>query len=66
MGLCKAQCKMLLFYVKTDREELHNFELADLKKEEEENQFAHLSTFWFGTFASLFRTIKSLENTGYS
>ena len=36
MGLCKAQCKMLLFCVKTDMEELHNFELAHMKKEEEE------------------------------
>ena len=27
---------MLLFCVKTDMEELHNFELAHMKKEEEE------------------------------
>jgi len=36
MGLCKAQCKMLLFHVKADMEELHKFELAHMKKEEEE------------------------------
>ena len=32
MGLCTAQCKMLLFCVKTVVKELHDFEVARLKK----------------------------------
>jgi len=37
MGCCTAQCKMLLFCVKTIVKESHSFELAHLKKKEEEN-----------------------------
>jgi len=33
MGWCTAQCKMLLFCVKTIVKESHNFELACLKTE---------------------------------
>ena len=46
MGLCTAQCKMLLFCANTVVRESAKFELAHLKKEEEEeNRF-----WWFGDF----------------
>ena len=54
LGLGTAQCKMLLFCVKTDVRESGRFELASLKKEEE-NRFGGLSgavlSQWF--FATL-------------
>jgi len=50
MGWCTAQYKMLLFCSITIVKESRNFELAHLKKKEN-----ILVTFWFGTFAMLFR-----------
>ena len=58
MGWYTAQCKMLLFCVKTVVKVSHNFDLACLKnkkKRKKEKHFGHLVTFWFGTFAMLFR-----------
>ena len=55
MGSCTAQCKMLLFCANTIVRESAKFELADLKKEEEEKRF------WrFGD--GIFMTV--LHNTG--
>jgi len=51
MGWCTAQYKMLLFCAITIVKESRNFELAHLQKKEN-----ILVTFWFGTFAMLFRT----------
>jgi len=45
---------MLLFCAKTIVKESRKFELARLKKKKEKH-FCRLSTFWFGTFAMLFR-----------
>ena len=70
MGWCTAWCKILLFCVKTIMKESHNFELARLKKKERKN-FVCLVTFWFGTFAMLFRAAgrvvghEVLENKWY-
>jgi len=54
-GWCAAQCKMLLFCVKTIMKESCNFELACLKKKKRERS---LVTFWLGTFAMLFCTTR--------
>ena len=64
MGSCTAQCKMLLFCANTVVRESAKFELARLKKEEED--FGGLATFWRGTFATVFHDTGSLlgqENT---
>ena len=46
MGSCAAQCKMLLFCANTVMRESAKFELAHLKKEEEEeNQFWQFGDF---------------------
>jgi len=45
---------MLLFCAKTIVKESRKFELAHLKKKKEK-RFGCLVTFWFGTFAMLFR-----------
>jgi len=47
MGWCTAQCKMLLFSVKTIVKESHNFEL---EKQDDDNCFGCLVTFWFGSY----------------
>ena len=75
MGWCTAQCRMILFCVKTIVKELHNFELACLKKkknkEKKEKHFCSLVTFWFDTFAMLFCVTRrvvgheALENEWY-
>ena len=44
MGWCTAQCKMLLFCVKTIVKESHKFELARLRKKKEKH-FGRLATF---------------------
>jgi len=55
MGCCTAQCKMLLFCVETIIvvKESHNFELD---KEDDDNCFGCLATFWFGSY---FRDVSS-------
>jgi len=67
MGWCTAQCKMLLFCVKTIVKDSRNFELARLKKKKKkEKHFGHLVTFWFITFLMLFRATGNVichENT---
>ena len=48
---------MLLVCAKTIVKESRKFELAHLKKEEEEEErkhFGRLATFWFGNFTMLF------------
>ena len=45
MGWCTAQCKMLLFCVKTILKESHKFELARLRKKKKEKHFGRLATF---------------------
>ena len=66
MGSCTAQCKMLLFCANTVVRESAKFELAHLKKEEEEEE----NRFWrFGDFlARYFRddtgSLLGQENTG--
>ena len=51
MGSCTAQCKMLLFCANTVVRESAKFELARLKKEEEEEE----NRFWrFGDFLVLY------------
>ena len=45
MGSCTAQCKMLLFCANTVERESAKFELARLKKEEEENRFWRFGNF---------------------
>ena len=63
MGSCTAQYKMLLFCANTVVRESAKFELAHLKKEEEEEG---LATFWRGTFAMVIHDTGSLlgqENT---
>ena len=59
MGWCTAQCKMLLFCLKTIIKESPSFELAHLKKvkkkeRKKEKHFDSLMTFWFNTFVMLF------------
>ena len=64
MGWCTAQCKMLLFCLKTIIKESPSFELAHLKKKvkkkerkkerKKEKHFGSLMTFWFSTFVMLF------------
>jgi len=57
---------LLLFCARTSGRESRNFELSHLKKEKKKNNFGHLVTFWFSTFAMLSRTARSLvghENT---
>ena len=71
MGSCTAQCKMLLFYANTVVRESAKFELARLKKEDEDSEkkktdFGGLATFWRGTFATVIHDTGSLlgqENT---
>ena len=69
MGLCTAHCQMLLFCANTVVRESAKFELVHLKKEEEEEEetdFGGLTTFWCGTFATVFHDTGSLlgqENT---
>ena len=67
MGSCTAQCKMLLFCANTVVRESAKFELARLKKEEEEeNRFWRFGDFWRGTFATVIHDTGSLlgqENT---
>ena len=66
MGSCTAQCKMLLFCANTVVRESAKFELARLKKEEDETDFGGLATFWRGTFATVIHDTGSLlgqENT---
>ena len=46
MGSCTAQCKMLLFCANTVMRESAKFELARLKKEEEENRFWRFGNFF--------------------
>ena len=65
MGSCTVQCKMLLFCANTVVRESAKFELARLKKEEEEeeNQFWRFGN---GTFATVIHDTGSLlgqENT---
>ena len=65
MGLCTAQCKMLLFCANTIVRESAKFELARLKKEEEEEEEEE-NRFWRGTFATVIHDTGSLlgqENT---
>ena len=61
MGLCTAQCKMLLFCANTVMRESAKFELARLTKEDEEEvNFCGLATFCCGTFAVVFHDTGSL------
>ena len=57
MGSCTAQCKMLLFCANTVVRESAKFELARLKKEEEEEE----NRFWqFGDFLVLYFCVHAL------
>ena len=61
MESCTAQCKMLLFCANTVVRESAKFELARLKKEEEEE-----NRFWRSTFATVIHdtgSLLGLENT---
>ena len=59
MGLCTAQCKMLLFCANTVVRESAKFELALLKKEEEEEEEEEENRFW--RFADFFGAVLSRQ-----
>jgi len=71
IGWCTAQCKMLLFYVKTIVRDSCNFELAHRKKNKKEEWKKNILAIWqlsawFGSFTIYFGTTRSSfghENT---
>ena len=68
MGGCTAQCKILLFDVKT-REKVTQFWTSPSEEEnnkKKEKHFGHSVTFWFGTFTTYFRTTGSLVGHEYT
>ena len=65
MGSCTAQCKMLLLCANTIVRESAKFDLARLKKEEEEEKpFWRFGDFWCSTFATVFHDTRSLLGQG--
>ena len=60
MSLCTAQCQILLLCAKTVVRDLHNFEVANLKKKK--TDFSYLVTFWFSTLVMHFAPLGVLSH----